>query len=294
MSARKWTSFPSNIFCKQKIERRIPARHLTRLRRDRPHAIAARPHSRDRGQRRPPILIPGRVGSAARRDRPCPGACRSIGHDVKSLIDHSALPVDNLTFILDASLGLISIEQNGMKLFSWVAVVFMPPTLIAGIYGMNFKHMPELDWPHGYPSLALMLASAVLPLMYLKARRWISGDRLRLRRGWCLLAAGAGKRRISKRQLPFHRSALDIVLAARGGAGLGGAAAAIFAVVVHGRPSAMVKPKRSANPLCRGVLRRKPVANGFRFNAGLTIARRRRPLRAGGRVAKGLMASAGR
>ncbi len=65
------------------------------------------------------------------------------------------LPVDNLTFLLDASLGLISIEQNAaMKLFSWAAVVFLPPTLIAGIFGMNFHYMPELSWRYGYPTLA--------------------------------------------------------------------------------------------------------------------------------------------
>jgi len=61
-----------------------------------------------------------------------------------------------------------------MKLFSWAALVFLPPTLIAGIFGMNFHHMPELDETWGYPaSLALMFISAVLPLWYLKRRGWI-------------------------------------------------------------------------------------------------------------------------
>ena len=89
----------------------------------------------------------------------------SLTTDVASLIDHSGFLADNLIFLLDASLGLISVEQNaGMKLFSWVALVFLPPTLVAGVFGMNFDYMPELEWPHGYPlSLALMLASAVLP-----------------------------------------------------------------------------------------------------------------------------------
>ena len=79
------------------------------------------------------------------------------------------------TFLLDASLGLISIEQNAaMKLFSWAAVVFLPPTLIAGIFGMNFHYMPELNWRYGYPiSLVLMLASAVGPYLYFKRRGWI-------------------------------------------------------------------------------------------------------------------------
>jgi magnesium transporter len=70
---------------------------------------------------------------------------------------------------------LISVEQNAaMKLFSWAALVFLPPTLIAGIFGMNFDHMPELEWLWGYPlSLALMLASAILPLWYLRSKGWI-------------------------------------------------------------------------------------------------------------------------
>ena len=80
-----------------------------------------------------------------------------------------------MTFLLDASLGLISIEQNAaMKLFSWAAVMFLPPTLIAGIFGMNFHYMPELNWHYGYPiSLVLMLASAVGPYLYFKRRGWI-------------------------------------------------------------------------------------------------------------------------
>jgi magnesium transporter len=99
----------------------------------------------------------------------------SLLTDVSSLTDHSTFLNDNLTFLLDAALGLISVEQNAaMKLFSWAALVFLPPTLIAGIYGMNFRHFPELDWWYGYPvALALMLASAVLPVWYFKRRGWI-------------------------------------------------------------------------------------------------------------------------
>ena len=85
-----------------------------------------------------------------------------------SLSEHASYLSDNLQFLLDASLGLISIEQNAaMKLFSWAAVVFLPPTLIAGIFGMNFHYMPELNWHYGYPiSLAVMLASAIGPYLY--------------------------------------------------------------------------------------------------------------------------------
>ena len=99
----------------------------------------------------------------------------SLTTDVTSLSEHASFLSDNLTFLLDASLGLISIEQNAaMKLFSWAAVVFLPPTLIAGIFGMNFHYMPELTWHYGYPiSLALMLATAVGPYLYFKKRGWI-------------------------------------------------------------------------------------------------------------------------
>jgi magnesium transporter len=99
----------------------------------------------------------------------------SLSSDVTSLSEHASFLSDNLQFLLDASLGLISIEQNAaMKLFSWAAVVFLPPTLIAGIFGMNFHYMPELNWHYGYPiSLALMLASAIGPYLYFKKRGWI-------------------------------------------------------------------------------------------------------------------------
>ena len=99
----------------------------------------------------------------------------SLARDVRSLVDHSSFLADNLTFLLDASLGLISIEQNAaMKLFSWAALVFLPPTLVAGIYGMNFEHMPELDWLYGYPmALTLILVTAVVPIWFLKRRGWI-------------------------------------------------------------------------------------------------------------------------
>ena len=100
---------------------------------------------------------------------------RSLVADADALADHSAFLGDNLTFLLDASLGLISLEQNNvMKLFSVFAVVFMPPTLIAGIYGMNFDHMPELKWVLGYPmALVLMVLSAVLPFLYARRKGWL-------------------------------------------------------------------------------------------------------------------------
>nr|WP_294846879.1 magnesium transporter CorA family protein [uncultured Sphingomonas sp.] len=100
---------------------------------------------------------------------------RSLSDDVRALDDHSNFQGDNLTFLLDAALGMISLEQNFvMKIFSVVAVVLMPPTLIAGIYGMNFHFMPELSWPHGYTfALGLMLASAVIPYWLARRRGWL-------------------------------------------------------------------------------------------------------------------------
>lgn len=99
----------------------------------------------------------------------------SLTTDVTALSEHVSYLIDSLQFLLDASLGLISIEQNAaMKLFSWAAVVFLPPTLIAGIFGMNFHYMPELSWHYGYPlSLAIMFASAIGPYLYFKKRGWI-------------------------------------------------------------------------------------------------------------------------
>ena len=99
----------------------------------------------------------------------------SLTADVTALSEHVSYLIDSLQFLLDASLGLISIEQNAaMKLFSWTAVVFLPPTLIAGIFGMNFHYMPELSWRYGFPlSLGLMLTCAISPYLYFKKRGWI-------------------------------------------------------------------------------------------------------------------------
>jgi magnesium transporter len=76
---------------------------------------------------------------------------------------------------LEANLLLASLEQNSIiKIFSVAAVVLMPPTLVASVYGMNFKNMPELDWAFGYPTaVALMLIVAVLPYMFFKWKRWL-------------------------------------------------------------------------------------------------------------------------
>ena len=112
---------------------------------------------------------------AMTKDEPNRRHIESLVADADALSDHSNFVGDNLTFLLDASLGLISLEQNNvMKLFSVFAVVFMPPTLIAGVYGMNFEHMPELDWLYGYPfALGLILASAIIPYLVARRRGWL-------------------------------------------------------------------------------------------------------------------------
>jgi magnesium transporter len=95
--------------------------------------------------------------------------------DVGSLSDHASYLSNKITFLLDAMLGMVSIEQNNIiKIFSVASVALMPPTLIASIYGMNFKHMPELEWTFGYPfALVLMIVAAILPYIYFKWRRWL-------------------------------------------------------------------------------------------------------------------------
>jgi magnesium transporter len=100
---------------------------------------------------------------------------KSLQRDVQSITDHSNYLSGNITFLLDAALGLINIEQNAIfKIFSVFSVMFLPPTLVAGIYGMNFVHMPELAWLHGYPfALVLMVAAAAGPLLWFKRRGWL-------------------------------------------------------------------------------------------------------------------------
>ena len=99
----------------------------------------------------------------------------SLDHDVSSLTEHVSYHTQHIAFLLDAALGLINIEQNSIiKIFSVAAVVFLPPTLVASIYGMNFQHMPELRWMAGYPmALGLMVISMIIPLWWFKRRGWL-------------------------------------------------------------------------------------------------------------------------
>jgi magnesium transporter len=100
---------------------------------------------------------------------------QAMQRDVLSLSDHATYLSNKITFLLDAMLGVVQIEQNNViKIFSVAAVVLMPPTLIASLYGMNFRHMPELEWRFGYPlAIGLMLIAAVLPYYFFKWRRWL-------------------------------------------------------------------------------------------------------------------------
>jgi magnesium transporter len=100
---------------------------------------------------------------------------KTAERDMRSIMEHDAHLTQKAGFLLDATLGLINNQQNKIiKIFSVVAVVFMPPTLVASIYGMNFAHMPELARAWGYPaSLALMALAAVAPYLYFKRRGWL-------------------------------------------------------------------------------------------------------------------------
>lgn len=103
------------------------------------------------------------------------GSLKTLSRDVLSLSDHSSFLGSNITFLLDATLGMSNIEQTGViKIFSVMSVLFLPPTLIASIYGMNFQFMPELVLSYGYPvSLVLMLIAGILPYWYFKRRGWL-------------------------------------------------------------------------------------------------------------------------
>jgi magnesium transporter len=100
---------------------------------------------------------------------------QAMQRDVLSLSDHATYLSNKIQFLLDAMLGVVQIEQNNViKIFSVAAVVFMPPTLVASIYGMNFKHMPELDWEFGYPmAIVMMIAAAILPYYIFKWKKWL-------------------------------------------------------------------------------------------------------------------------
>jgi len=100
---------------------------------------------------------------------------RQILRDIDSLDSHTTFLFEKINFLMDATVGFININQNKIiKLFSVAAVAMLPPTLVASVYGMNFRSMPELQWPWGYPfALALMAASAIAPMWYFRRRGWL-------------------------------------------------------------------------------------------------------------------------
>lgn len=95
--------------------------------------------------------------------------------DIQSLMEHTRFLANRIDFLLEATLGMIATEQNQIiKLFSVMAVMLMPPTLVASIYGMNFHNMPEIRWELGYPmALLLMLLAAVVPFLYFRRKGWL-------------------------------------------------------------------------------------------------------------------------
>lgn len=100
---------------------------------------------------------------------------KTLSRDVSSLASHAEFLSQKITFLLDATLGMIGIEQNNIiKIVSVATLVFLPPTLVASIYGMNFEFMPELHWAFGYPlALGLMVLFAILPFMYFRGKGWL-------------------------------------------------------------------------------------------------------------------------
>ncbi|HCE8948231.1 TPA: magnesium/cobalt transporter CorA [Morganella morganii] len=100
---------------------------------------------------------------------------REILRDIESLLPHNESLFQKVNFLMQAAMGFINIEQSRIiKIFSVVSVVFLPPTLVASSYGMNFKFMPELDWSLGYPAaIGVMIAAALAPYLYFKRKNWL-------------------------------------------------------------------------------------------------------------------------
>jgi magnesium transporter len=112
---------------------------------------------------------------ALHSDRESLELSRTVQRDVQSLLEHANFVAGNITFLLDASLGLINLEQNAIiKIFSIASVVLLPPTLIASIYGMNFEFMPELKVAAAYPlTIVAMVLSAIVPFFFFRWKGWL-------------------------------------------------------------------------------------------------------------------------
>jgi len=116
------------------------------------------------------LALPERLAKGTNRAR-----LRLAGRDIRSIEDQASFLNSKISFLLDATLGLISVQQNDViRILTVVTTVFFPPSIIGAIYGMNFKWIPELSWDFGYfYALILMVISAVLPLLYFKSRGWL-------------------------------------------------------------------------------------------------------------------------
>ncbi len=112
---------------------------------------------------------------ASKFDEDMQSKLATLSKDIAALRDQVKFLTSKVNFLLDATLGMVNIEQNNIiKIFSIAAVIFLPPTLIASIYGMNFHLIPELDWRFGYPlSVCLMLLSGWLPYKFFKIKKWL-------------------------------------------------------------------------------------------------------------------------
>ncbi len=121
------------------------------------------------------LFLMGEGGGAEKTPNPVREATKTALRDLQSLEEDASFKAQKVQFLLDATLGLINLAQNDIiKLFSVLAVIFMPPTVIASIYGMNFKAMPELEWHWGYPlAIVLMVCAAVLPYVFFRWKRWL-------------------------------------------------------------------------------------------------------------------------
>ncbi|MEH6437357.1 magnesium/cobalt transporter CorA [Massilia sp. DD77] len=121
------------------------------------------------------FLMRGRLLNPSQFDE-----ARQILRDIESLDGHTVFLFEKINFLMDSTVGFININQNKtIKIFSVASVAFLPPTLVASIYGMNFENMPELGWKFGYPiAVAIMIASAVLPLFYFRRRGWLGYSRV--------------------------------------------------------------------------------------------------------------------
>lgn len=121
------------------------------------------------------LLFLSAEGQVEEISKPVRQSIKAALRDLQSLEEDASFKAQKVQFAHDATLGLINLTQNDIiKLFSVLAVIFMPPTLIASIYGMNFKYMPELNWRFGYPvALFLMVCAAVLPYVFFRWKKWL-------------------------------------------------------------------------------------------------------------------------